>query len=446
MNAPHAVAAVEAAVRARTGLVLEGTRRDDLESAVREVLHDAAPEQWAETLRTDTQLFDRVVAAITIGETYFFRDPDHFAYLRDEFLPALRAREPGRTVEAWSAGCSTGEEAYSLAILFDQAATPVHVLATDISRTAIAKAKAAVYGRWSLRGDAARLVGEALRPASHADTFAVIPRIKERVRFAHLNLVEGNLGARLPARGMDVILCRNVLIYLEPQAIRRVARRLFDALADGGVLITGPSDPLLGEAAPFVCDYTPSGVRYTKGPHKTTVAAPALPEFIDAAPPPPPLPPQVPAPVEPPVEPPVLLQDETAELTALRAQANSDATGAVQAAAAAAKLHPKSREIPFLEAILLMNLGRLAEAEVVLRRLIYLDPSLAVAHFALGNLRLRSGDLAGARRAFKAAGQAASALPADEVLALSDGETAGQMVTAAARLTGDDKTARGAAQ
>ncbi len=438
MSAPAApsVAAVEAALRTRTGLVLEGPRRAALDSSLRDVLNGTDPHAWAETFQSDSALFDRVIAAITVGETYFFRNPEHFAYLRDEFLPDFHARKPGAVLRAWSAGCSTGEEAYSLAILFDDRRTRADVLATDINRASLAKAKKGLYGRWSLRGDAARLAGAALHPAARRDTFAVHPRLKERVRFAYFNLAEDGLSAPLPAGGMDVIFCRNVLIYLEPAAIQHVARRLFDALADGGVLLTGPSDPLLADAAPFACDFTPAGVRYTKGTG-TRAIQPIAPDPLPFAPLPfaPPTVEAVPYP-EPVLPAPAAPVDARAALTALQAQANGDPAAAAEAAGAAVKRHPASREILYLHAILLMNLDRFAAAEAAFKRLIYLDPASPVAHFALGNLCLRAGDLAGARRAFTAAAQAAEALPADDVPALSERDTAGQIAAAARRAGG----------
>lgn len=443
-----AVVAVEAALRARTGLVLGGERRADLSRSLDKAMGAIDPAQWAARLETDTALFDRVVADVTVGETYFFRDPAHFAFLRETFLPAFR-RRAARNLRAWSAGCSSGEEPYSLAILFDGAGVGANILATDISCPALDKARAGIYGRWSLRGDGARLVGDALRPCarSRTETFEVSDRLKRQVKFVQMNLAtDGDLSVAA-AGAMDVIFCRNVLIYLEPAAIRRIARRFYDVLGEGGVLLTGPSDPLLADAAPFTCEYTSHGVIYhKKSGHKknrpgTGASLPAaipLPEDpLPPAPSPPPLPVRdnrddaAPAAAR--------VDDAAAAVLAIHARANAgDGEQAVVLAARAAKTHPASREVSYLHGILLMNLGRFDEADTVLKRVVYLDPALAVVHFTLGNLRLRMGDLAGARRAFTAAHKAAAARPADEVLALSEGETAGQLALAASRLARRD--------
>jgi chemotaxis protein methyltransferase CheR len=430
-----AVNAVNAAVVAHTGIVLGAPRQADLKASLGKVMAAAGaadPLHWPMLLETNPALFDQVVAGITIGETYFFRDPDHFAYVREVVLPEVHRRRPGQDVQVWSAGCSTGEEPYSLAIMFDEARIGARILATDISRPSLAKAAQGIYGRWALRGEGVRLIGSYLRPVAHArgEKFELIERMRSAVRFAYLNLAHGSDTPLVPPGSMDVIFCRNVLIYLDAKTIARVGRQFYDVLADGGALVTGPSDPLLGDAAPFTIEGTSAGVVYRKGIQIAQSAAPLSIEpafledeepFTDMAPP-------APAPVE-------SRNDEQAAIQSIRACANGgDLTDAAVRAAAAALAYPKSREIPYLHAIMLMNLNRLPEADVILKRLIYLDPTLAVVHFTLGNLRLRRGDLAGARRAFKAAQTAAADRPAAEILALSEGETAGHLAAAAARL------------
>jgi tetratricopeptide (TPR) repeat protein len=217
----------------------------------------------------------------------------------------------------------------------------------------------------------------------------------------------------------------------------------------------GPSDPLLGDSAPFVTETTPGGLIYRKDVHgrrnlplPTMAAEPHVPE--------------APPPLEPLAAETLPVQDlhadiaqafaggdnarvvalaaslpgdERAAVLGVRAAANlGDMARAATLADAAAKAHPASAEIAFLHAIVLMNLGRLGEAETVLRRLVYLDHNLAVAHFALGNLRLRMGDPATARRAFTAVHKIAAARPPGEILALSEGETAGSLAAAASAL------------
>src|SRR5262245_45732121 len=152
--------AVAQLVGRRTGLALTG-RRDSAEQGIRRALARARTadlDRYLERLAAEDALLDDLVGELTVGETYFFREPAQFQFLRREALPALKRRaEQGHVVRVWSAGCASGEEAYSLAILLEEAGLgeQVSLLATDISRAALARARQAVYGTWSLRGDGA---------------------------------------------------------------------------------------------------------------------------------------------------------------------------------------------------------------------------------------------------------------------------------------------------
>ena len=154
----------------RTGLVFGPTRRDGAEAGMRRAMGRAGvrePERYRDLLEADADALDDLVVELTVGETYFFREPAQFQFLRREVLPDLRLRHgPGAAVRAWSAACASGEEAYSLAILLvEEGAGPhSHLLATDISRAALAKARRAVYGAWSLRGEGAAAAAPYLKP------------------------------------------------------------------------------------------------------------------------------------------------------------------------------------------------------------------------------------------------------------------------------------------
>src|SRR5690349_3009168 len=138
----------------RTGIVYPVARRNDAVTGIRRVMAQMGftdSLRFLEQISTDSDLFSRLVEHLAIAETYFFRDIAQFNEIRHRVVPELRAlRGPDATLRAWSAGCSSGEEAYSLAILFEQEAVSGHVLATDISPKALAKAKQGTYGAWSL--------------------------------------------------------------------------------------------------------------------------------------------------------------------------------------------------------------------------------------------------------------------------------------------------------
>jgi chemotaxis protein methyltransferase CheR len=461
------LAAVANFVWERTGIVFPAARLGDLKTGARKIMAKCEivdmPE-FLQCLQADTGLLDELVAKITVGETYFFREPGQFAYIRDEIAPGLRRlRGAEHVLRVWSAGCASGEEAYSLAILFEELglANQTRILATDISRAALASARAAIYGAWSLRNEGARLAGPHLR--SVGGRFQLAERFRGRVTFAYLNLAQ-DAYPTFPTNtwGMDLILCRNVLIYLDAETVRDVARRFHAALATGGYLIAGPSDPLLSNHAPFETLATPVGLIYYKPGTSNgteTVATPmASPCTINALPESPqpvalaPVPfveQREPALIDPLIEAREALArgdnarvveltnslsaNETEAALCVRALANlGDAESAAAKAAEAVDRHPRSMELGFLHAVLLLNLERYTDAERVLKRLLYLDRSLAVAQFTLGTTLHRLGNLDGAARAYRNARDLAAGLPPDEILALSDGERAARLAEAAA--------------
>ncbi len=197
----------------------------------------------------------RLEAEITIGETFFFRYSEQFAALRGTILPGLvAARRAERRLRIWSAGCSTGAEPYSLAILVREIlgeALPdwrVSILGTDISAEAIATARAGEYGRWALRTMPPE---ERLRYFTHLPPepgirreggFALRPEFRQMVRFKQGNLLAV---AEPPGNeeGYDLILCRNVLIYFDAATVTRVVHGLGRRLRPEGWLLLGHAEP-----------------------------------------------------------------------------------------------------------------------------------------------------------------------------------------------------------
>ena len=179
-----------------------------------------------------------LVDAVTIQETRLFRHPALLQALSDQVLPALRAVAGGRALRMVSAGCATGEEAYTLAMLA-AAGGPAGVLGFDVSRPALA---AAGLPRWPTGfPDPARDVPPAFRhwlePVD--GTLCPAPALQAMVRFRRANLLALPPGL---LRQEDLILCRNVLIYLHPPARAQALAALTGALAPGGALMLGPSD------------------------------------------------------------------------------------------------------------------------------------------------------------------------------------------------------------
>lgn len=184
--------------------------------------------------------------ALTIGETYFLRDPKSYRAFQQHLLPKLvAAKGSDKTLRIWSAGCSSGEEPYSIAIMLtralaDLADWKVTLLGTDINPQALERARCGTYSKWSFRNAPGWLMDYFTQPPDGG--YRIEPHIREMVRFAHLNLVDPGEKAWSLAQGMDFIFCRNVMLYFHPEQIRETVARLHAALNDGGWLFLGPTE------------------------------------------------------------------------------------------------------------------------------------------------------------------------------------------------------------
>jgi chemotaxis protein methyltransferase CheR len=448
----------------RTGLSFSAARHESAEQGIRRAMSRAGvndPTDYGALVVRDARALDDLVVELTVGETYFFRDAEQFEFIRRTVVPDLwRRLGPGHTVRAWSCGCASGEEAYSLAIVLREEglADRCYLLGTDISRAALARCYGATYGNWSLRGPGAAAAKPYLMKQGNG--FVVTERIRRAVTFEYLNLARDVYPSFAGGTwGMDLILCRNVLIYFDAQTVRGVARGLFESLAPGGWLLTAASDPPLGGEAPFEVVVTDVGVFYRRP--DVTVQPPApSPEPLALSTEYSGLGTQYSAlPASPPPEEQAhdayargdyaraadlaasLTPGLPAALLHVRALANLETSRAERACAAAAERHPLAAELHHLHAVLLLELGRDEEAARAARRVTYLDRTLAVGHFTLGAILVRRGDRAGARRCYRNARDLSAARPAEEPLALSDGMPAGRLAEAAsAQLAALDAT------
>lgn len=213
--------------------------------------HVSDYQAYLHILKKHPEEIDALLDSLTINLTYFFRDQSVFEALRDEFLaPLIRQRDHAgrRHLRLWSAGCATGEEAYSLAILLRQmlgTSLPhwnISILATDLDEKALQKARAGVYDIFSFR----EVSAQELVPffTTQNGRYHLIPEIKSLVNFQPHDL----LGDTYPTN-MDGILCRNVLIYFTREQHDHVFAMFHRALKDGGALVIGKTEILLGPTA-----------------------------------------------------------------------------------------------------------------------------------------------------------------------------------------------------
>lgn len=195
-------------------------------------------------LSTPRWLFD-LVQPLTVGETYFMRDPAQVAALRETVLPDIIARRrTEQRLRVWSAGCSTGEEVYSLAILLAETnlcwTWDVTLVGTDVNRGSLRVARDARYPAWSFRSTPEAIRQRYFDHLGHE--WQLCESVRGMARFAWLNL--GSDLLMQPVMDADLVVCRNVTIYFDATATQRLYRTLVTALAPGGWLILGPSDPL----------------------------------------------------------------------------------------------------------------------------------------------------------------------------------------------------------
>jgi chemotaxis protein methyltransferase CheR len=201
--------------------------------------------------RTSAELYT-MIDSLTTNKTSFFREKQHFEYMRARIIPELKKR--GTVVRIWSAGCSSGEEPYSIAMLLHEEwpqsdHTNVRVLATDISTKILSKAKDGEYDKDSLQDMPSAYLSKFfnLDRTKAPNAYVVKDSIKKMVRFARLNLMD-----EWPMKGpFDVIFCRNVMIYFDGTTQARLIQRFNDLLIPGGHLLVGHSESLVANSCGF---------------------------------------------------------------------------------------------------------------------------------------------------------------------------------------------------
>lgn len=421
-------------VRERTGIRIHDHQMDTLRRTVADGLSrfgHAGEADYLAALRAtqaSSPEHEHLIAGITVGESYFFRDQTQMAWLREDYLPRLIARrraEKNLSLRIWSAGCSDGQELYSLAMLLadllpDLEHWNLHLLGTDLNAVALARALRGRYSEWSLRAtpEATRL--RHFRQERDR-TWSIAPALRQRVRFAYLNLRADSFPSMLSeTTALDLILCRNVFIYFDPAIVTEVMAKFHACLIPGGCLLLGASDLIdsttlegyalhsLGNAFhlerldPFVTkgsEAIPS--RSVEQPRPQATARP------------------LPATAGPAGSPTggyqeiigLLGQERWREALAaiaarqaeeapkalllqFRAKALANlgrARDALEACDASLALDAEDKHSHFLRALILQELHRLPAAEESLRRTLYLDRNFVEAHYQLGLLQMRRG-------------------------------------------------------
>jgi chemotaxis protein methyltransferase CheR len=375
----NSLAEIAELVRRETGIVLPPARQDALRGAVdraagRALDPGAFLRATADPVR-GPGLVDRLIDEVTVQESSFVRSRRQF----DEIdWPALLqgARTAGSAaVRVWSAGCASGEEAYTLALLAAEALGPavaaVDVLGTDISGAALAAAQAGRYRERAVRGLEPALRGRYLTRQPDG-TYLVGGRLRGLVRFRRHNLARDPIPPIGETR-FDVIACRNVLIYLETPLVEPVTDSLRQSLRPGGVFLLGAADALQ---------------RRTRAPAPRPGQSAPSRSRRQAA------------------RPPGLGQPASREqwlATALGAADRGDRDAALAAVAALLAGNPLDADAHFIQGLVTLAAGDPAKAAAALRRALCIDPTFALAAFALGRSYDAAGDEPAARRAYEQA-------------------------------------------
>ncbi len=378
---------------------------------------------------------DALAGELTIGETYFFRQNDHFEALKQVILPDLLERnQVTRRLRIWSAGCANGAEPYSVAILLRQFAErlqgwEVSILGTDINREFLAQARQGRYGRWAFRE-----TPEALKTACFAregKEWVLRPEYRRMVTFQQHNLMSD----RLPLAGFpifDLILCRNVMIYFGAETARATLGRLFECLTAGGWLLVGHAEPNAEHFRAYRTVLFESGTTlYQKPPPGESVPAASTPAAAAAEPP---AAPRRAAPRRAAGKATVKMPRAAAQTSVARARALADRGEWEAATALCRKLLETDRlnaAAHFTLGLILEHAGSAEEAERSLRRSIYLDRGFVLAHYHLALLLQKTGAVAEARRTFGNVVELVGKMAAETPLEGGDGITAGELAESA---------------
>jgi len=419
---------------------------DDFERFIGRVLSSALTQNELETL----------ASYLTVGETYFFREKSSLEVFEQQIVPELiRSRHAsGGQLRIWSAGCASGEEPYSLAIVLsriiaDLKEWKITILATDLNTRSLHKASEGIYTNWSFR-DTPQWVKNTYFKAAPGGHWAISPDIKKMVTFSYLNLVEDAYPSLLSGtNAMDVILCRNVLMYFTPEAIKKVIHQFHRSLAAQSWLMVGPaetSQTLFSEFtsvsvagvtlyrkgatppqmvnASFSCppDEVPLGIRAAEsaiqesGSTKASQLEVSVPRADNHGPPDTPKAP--------------LLYDQALELYQRGHYEDAVLTGIAiitqnandaRAMLLLARIYANQGNLTaamiwcekaiasdkmtacahYLRATILQEQDLPEEAICSLRRAVYVDPRFTLGHFALGSLALRQGDLKESEKHFE---------------------------------------------
>jgi len=255
-------------IEGQVGIKLPAGKRLMLEGRLHKrvrALNYGGLNEYVETLLDAGQLDDELthlIDAVTTNKTDFFREPSHFEFMRAVAVPELMKHRGRSDLKIWSAACSTGMEAYTIAIVLDDMARTgsrlqFRILGTDISTAVLKLARSAIYTRDMLApvpGDFVKRYFLIARDRS-SDQVRIVPELRRRTHFMRMNLMDTSYPVD---RDVDIIFCRNVLIYFEKETQRKVVEQLCAHLRPGGYLMVGHSESMVHSVVPGLKQVQPT--------------------------------------------------------------------------------------------------------------------------------------------------------------------------------------------
>lgn len=388
----------------RTGLNTYEHRRERLV----EILHQYPeamfqPANFLERLwhlPDEHPMWQALLAELTIGETYFLRDEAQIAALRNHILPQIiqeKRRQKEYILRLWSAGCATGEEPYTLAILLvdllpDLSRWHIEIVGTDINEAALEIARVGRYRDWSLRGTAeitrqrffTRVEELGL---SRLPIYELLPELRAMVKFRHGNLLEDE---NLP---QDLVVCRNVLMYFTPAQREKMEYRLLQSIRSGGWLILSSVETLTQTRGQYTTQHFNGSLAYQKASNvadkiKLPVPRYAAPSLV------------LPEEIAPAVE---VQNGENRYRVAVTAMQAGRLELAMRLAQQSLTDTPRSPAVHSLIASILASWGDADQATTHLRQALEMDVLYADAHYLLALMQMEMGDYQSARSSLRAA-------------------------------------------
>lgn len=359
--------------------------------------------QFLENRQSNAEVIQAFAREFSVGESYFFRDTHFFDQFEHSILPQIREKNE-RRLAIWSVGCSRGEELYSVAMLLRRMIPDIdtwnlYLLGTDVNTHAIGSAKQGVFNQYSFRKIPETYM-RYFKPLH--ENYELHSEIKKMVRFEYHNLMS-DPSACLPSDGgeFDLILLNNVLIYFEPQKAKGAAERLFSCVKEGGWLATTATEYSMG-VFDFSHSQCLSDGYIIQKVSKLPLSAIAVSGELDS------------------------LEDDTKKPASNLYE--EGIAHSLQAEQRNETLDDNQKHTYYHNALKMVESGEQEGAKVALRRALYLDSSLVMAHIVLGNILKKEGKSEAAMKHINNAKTALQRMQPQEEVELSDGIMASDLL------------------